>query len=157
MADYENTTQVNAPPQALFDYLADINNLPEYVRWIRSATPIDGGDAVHFVVELPDGQVMEGQAWFGVDRAAMRMAWGSEGTRDYRGELAVHSGDGSSQVWARISTARGERKQLQRGVDQTVAAIKGNVEGAIATSQATAAGLGERGSSCAPAAVTHAG
>lgn len=129
MAEYENITEINAPPGVLFDYLADINNLSEFVALMRSATPIDGGDAVHVRAELLDGQVVEADAWFGVDHAAMRMAWGSEGPQDYRGELAVHSGDNGSNMWVRISTSRGETEQLQRGVDQVLSAVKDNVEG----------------------------
>lgn len=77
MGDFENTIQVNAPAQVLFDYLADI-------------------DAVRTGAQLPNGYIVEGKAWFGVDRAAMRMAWGSEGPQDYHDELAVLSADGGA-------------------------------------------------------------
>lgn len=134
MGDCESTIQVDAPPQVLFDYLSDIDNLPKYLPRVRSATLVDGGDAVRTVAELPNEQVMEGEAWFGVDRAAMRMAWGSEGPRDYQGELAVHSAEGGSQVWVRIvTTARVESGQVLQGVRQTLATIKEKVEGTTTT------------------------
>src|SRR5699024_3042275 len=112
MTDYENTTDVTASPDALFDYLADIGNLPEYFARMRSATLVGQGDAVHTVAELPDGQVVEGEAWFRVDRENRRIAWGSEGPSDYHGELAVSGTDGGARVWVKVSTARVESEQV---------------------------------------------
>lgn len=144
MADFENITAVDAPPQVLFDYLADLADLahlPEYVARMHRATPIDGGEAVHSVAESSDGHVVEGETWCGVDRAAMRMAWGSEGSegsRGYRGELAVldgdDDGDGGSRLWVRLSLARVDgAEEVQRRVDDTVAAVRARVEAAVTT------------------------
>lgn len=130
MTDYTNTTQVTAPAQTLFDYLSDIHNLPEYFARMQSATPVDG-DAVHTEAELPDGQVVEGEAWFRVDREAMRLAWGSEGPNDYRGDLAVSGTDGGSQVIVTVSTARVRSDEVERGVDDTVRTIKDKVEARV--------------------------
>lgn len=128
MADYENTTEVSASPEALFDYLAEIGNLPEYMARMRSASAVSGGDAVQTVAELPDGQVVEGEAWFRVDRDARRIRWGAEGPRDYHGELAVEASGQGARVWVRISTENVESDEVQRGVDTTVETIREKVE-----------------------------
>lgn len=128
VADYENTTQVSAPADTLFDYLADIDNLPAYFARMKSARPVDGGDAVHTVAEGPDGQTVEGEAWFRVDRAALRIEWGSQGESDYSGYLDVTPAGAGSQVEVHISTARVRSDSVQDGVDETVRTIKAKVE-----------------------------
>ena len=132
MADYHNTTHVRVSPAALFDYLSQIENLPDYFARMRSAVPVAGGDAVQTSAELPNGEVVEGEAWFRVDHAALTMQWASEGPRDYHGELSVASVDGGIDAGARVhvvvSTDRVESEQVQAGVDRTVATIKEKLE-----------------------------
>jgi uncharacterized membrane protein len=127
MAEYENSTEVSASADALFDYLSDVGNLPEYFSRIRSATPAEG-EAVHTVAETPDGRTVEGEAWFRVDRGAKRLEWGSEGPSDYSGHLDVTAVGDRSRVEVHVSTSRVESPEVQRGVDETVAAIKRAVE-----------------------------
>ena len=80
MGDYRHTQDVDAPAAQLFDYLADIGNLPNYFSAMTSATPA-GDESVRFVAEV-DGDTQEGEAWFRVDRERQFLAWGSEGTSD---------------------------------------------------------------------------
>ncbi len=132
MTDYENLTTVAAPAQVLFDYLAKIGNLPDYFPRMRVATPVAGGEAVYTEAELPDGRVVSGEAWFRVDREALRIEWGSQGPNDYHGELEVTPLDSECQVRVLISTARVESDEVEAGVDQTMARIKHSVETAPA-------------------------
>lgn len=94
MADFVRSTVVNAPADQLFDFLADVRNLPRYFDRMESAEPV-AGDAVEVVADLPDGGEVTGEAWFRVDRERNMLRWGSEGDSDYNGQLVV-SGDGST-------------------------------------------------------------
>lgn len=57
MGDYEQSRDVNAPAQALFDYLADVHNMPRYFSAMTSAEPAEGG-AVHVTADV-DGKEQE--------------------------------------------------------------------------------------------------
>ena len=129
MADYQNMTSVDVAPEELFDFLADVRNLPRYFPLMTSAARAGDGNAVQTQAEFPDGEVVEGEAWFDVDRAAGRIRWGSEGPRDYHGHLTVTGSDGGAQVHVVVSTARVESDDVQRGVDDTMANIKELFEG----------------------------
>ena len=39
MGDYEHTATVSADPEALFRYLADVHNLPDYFAAMEEAEP----------------------------------------------------------------------------------------------------------------------
>lgn len=89
----------------------------------------DGGE-VHTTSQMPDGQQVEGSAWFTVDDQAHRIEWGSEGPNDYRGSLEVTGTGGTSEVAVRMHTTRvpdGDG-EVQQGLDETVATIKRLVE-----------------------------
>jgi ribosome-associated toxin RatA of RatAB toxin-antitoxin module len=71
MADYERSQTVEAPAGALFEFLADVGNLPRYFEQMTAAEPA-GGEAVR-VTAVVDGREREGEAWFRVDREAKRV------------------------------------------------------------------------------------
>jgi len=126
MADYLASTDVATPADALFDYLADVQNLPRYFDRMTSAT--DNGDGtIAVTADLGDREV-EGEAWFKVDRDAKTLAWGSEGPNDYSGELEVSAVGDSSRVEVSLHTVRAAGEQIQQGLEQTVATIKRLVE-----------------------------
>lgn len=127
MADYEGRTTVSAPESALFDYLSDVSKLPEYFARMTSARPGEG-ESVHTTATMPDGQSVEGEAWFRVDDSAKTIAWGAEGGSDYEGSLDVTAVDGGSQVVVRIHSPHVDDEQVQQGVNQTLATIKEKVE-----------------------------
>ncbi len=79
---------------------------------------------------MPDGQEVEGDAWFTVDDEAQRIEWGSEGPNDYHGYVDVTaSGDGSS-VEVHLHTTRVEDgdSQVDDGIRETLANIKRQAE-----------------------------
>lgn len=56
MSDYERTETVDATADALFDYLSDVGNLPDYFERMTSAERGDG-EEVHTTAEIDvDGQ-----------------------------------------------------------------------------------------------------
>lgn len=127
MGDYEQSTTVTTDPEALFAYLSDVSNLPDYFAAMKSAEPADG-DAVHTVAEV-DGTEREGEAWFTADDEARTIRWGSEGASHYSGELAVQGADGGSQVTVRLHTEHADGPEIDSGLRETLAQIKRNVEG----------------------------
>jgi uncharacterized membrane protein len=129
MADFKASVTVHAAEGALFDYLADVANLPRYFVRMTSATPGDG-EEVHTAARLPDGQEVAGDAWFRTDPAAGRIEWGSEGPNSYHGSLEITDAAGNADVELRVHTTRvadGD-SEVQQGVDETLANIKRLVE-----------------------------
>ena len=129
MGDFRATTTVNAAEGALFDYLSQVGNLPDYFDRMTSATPGDG-DEVHTAARMPDGQQVEGDAWFRVDPDTRRIEWGSEGANDYHGSLDVDATENGAEVRLQLHTAHvpDDDPEMKRGLDETLANIKRLVE-----------------------------
>jgi uncharacterized membrane protein len=122
MADFLASTDVAAPADELFDYLSQVKNLPDYFERMTSVT--DNEDGTISVTADLGNRVVEGEAWFEVDRAGQTLTWGSEGPNDYSGQLQV-TGDGSkSTVEVSLRTERPGGQEIQEGLEQTVAVIK---------------------------------
>ena len=127
MPDYEQSTTVSAPAQALFDYLADVRHLPQYFEAMESAEPTEAG-AVK-VTALVHGVSRRGEAWFRVDREKQHLSWGSEGENNYRGRLDVTpSGEDGSSVTVMLHTDRVATDEIDDGLRSTLDRIKELVE-----------------------------
>lgn len=125
MAEFTGTTDVATDPDALFDYLAEVSNLPRYFSRITSARAGDG-EEVHTTATLADGQEVEGTAWFRVDTSSKRVEWGSEGPSSYHGSLQVRAAGDGSEVEVHVHTTRVPEgdQEVQDGVAETLANIK---------------------------------
>ena len=130
MGDFTGTTRVSVPIDVLFAYVSDVGNLPRYFSRMTSARPGDG-EEVRTTARMPDGTEVQGDAWFRVDRAARRVEWGSEGPSDYAGHLQlIPDGQGSVvEVSLHTTRARDGDRQVQEGVQETLAALKAQAEG----------------------------
>lgn len=132
MGDYEHSTTVTADPDELFRYLSDVHNLPDYFAAMREAEPTGasahGGAEVHVVAEV-EGTRREGEAWLTRDAGERTLSWGSEGPNGYRGDLHVDPAGEGSQVTVRLHTERADGPAIRAGLEQTLAAIKQQVEG----------------------------
>ncbi len=126
MGDYEQNRTVNAPADELFDYLADIGNLPRYFSAMTSAEPADG-EAVH-VTATVNGTSHDAEAWFRVDRDRRHLDWGSEGPNDYRGRLDVTADGDGSQVTVTLHSNVGDDDRINQGLTDTLAEIARLVE-----------------------------
>jgi hypothetical protein len=118
MADYQRTATVKASPDALFNYLSDIRNLPKYFNSMTSAESA-GKDEVHVTARV-HGKEEAGNAEFHVDKASRKLRWSSEGPNDYRGELEVSGEGNSSQVAVKLHTTRGEAQEIEAGLQKTL-------------------------------------
>ena len=126
MGDYEQSRNVNAPAQALFDYLADVRNMPRYFSSMTSAEPAEG-EAVQ-VTAVVDGKEREGEAWFKVDRDRMHLDWGSEGPNNYHGRLDVTGDDAASRVSVALHTDNVEDQRIDQGLTETLDEVQRLVE-----------------------------
>lgn len=131
MGDFTGTTTVDVDTAKVFDYLSEISNLPKYFARMTSAQPGDGRE-VKTTAKMPDGQEVQGDAWFTVDDSAQRIEWGSEGPNDYHGYVDVRPAGSGSEVEVHIHTTRvpDGNSEIEDGVRETLAKIKQQVEGA---------------------------
>ncbi len=130
MADFTGTTTVDAPQEALFDFLSDVSNLPRYFARMTSAER-GNGEEVHTTAQMPDGTTVEGDAWFRVDASNRHIEWGAEGASEYHGSVDVRpTRTSGSEVEVHVHTTRVEPgdSEVQEGVDRTLAQIKQLVE-----------------------------
>ena len=128
MATYERTVQVEAHPERLFAFLAEVGNLPTYFEQMTSAERREGESVHTTAVIRPEGQPereVEGNAWFRVNEAELKIEWGSEGPNDYHGELDVSPAGEGSDVTVRLWTERdGDEGAIEDGLERTLANVK---------------------------------
>lgn len=145
--DFEQTETVDAPPDAVFEWLADVENLPKYLPPIKGAS-IEGpseegkpGAKLRLEGEIPNRGSFENEGYFDVDRSARRLRWGAEVNRDYSGWLQVTGADGGgSQVRVHLSfgprsvegqieeEAPSDRDPLAEAVGATLESIRRQIE-----------------------------
>ena len=92
MPDYSAETDVHAPADAVFRYIADVKNLPKYLPTVHSAAP-QQGERVQ-VEGTANKHDYSSDGWFKADNGARTVTWGSDGENDYHGKMSV-TGDGS--------------------------------------------------------------
>ncbi|HEU0114767.1 MAG TPA: SRPBCC family protein [Thermomicrobiales bacterium] len=100
MPEYEASRRIDARPDDVFAFVADIGNLPDYVPSVRAAT------------RLPDGRVRVagriGQTDYAddgflkVDPERRRLEWRAD-EDDYHGSLTVSDEITHSRVWVRLA------------------------------------------------------
>ena len=110
MADYEQSMTIEAPPEQVFAWLTDVNNLPGYLPPVTNAS-IEGpsaegspGQKVKMTLEFPNGSSFESEGYLATDERERRMEWGAETERDYSGWLTVgNHGESGSEVVVHLS------------------------------------------------------
>ncbi|MFI5606950.1 SRPBCC family protein [Amycolatopsis sp. NPDC051903] len=123
MPDYHHSATVDLPADELFAYLREPRNLPHYFTQMTEAEP-EGGGTVHVEADI-HGEHVEGEAWLRVDEGTRTLSWGAEGPHDYRGELSIaEAGPAASRVKVTLRSVReGSAAEIQRGLEETVAAL----------------------------------
>jgi uncharacterized membrane protein len=122
MADYVARAQVAARADQLFDYLSQVENLPDYFDRMTSVTDNQDG-TITATADLGD-RVVEGEAWFEVNRDERALSWGSEGPNNYAGQLQVTDSETGSVVEVTLHTERAGGEEIQEGLERTVDAVK---------------------------------
>jgi len=120
MGDYECSAKVRASADALFNYLADISNLPRYIHQTTSANA-SGEHEIHVTANV-EGHLIDEVAEFRVDRAARKLLWRAEGSKGHHGELSVSGHGNQSNVVLRlqITSLGAEARQIEEGIRQTL-------------------------------------
>lgn len=148
MADYQQTQQVDASAEAVFAWLADVANLPDYLPPVEQASiegPSEGGNPgqkLRTTLQRPDETqgTFVAEGYLSVDESSRRMEWGAEAERDYPGWLTVADvGEGSAEVTVHLSF--GERSAeseiqsqpdgpdpIQEGIAATLESIRRQIE-----------------------------
>jgi hypothetical protein len=89
MPEYEQTASINAEPDELFDYLADVTNMPEYLPILSEASL--AGEEVVVETDI-HGDRHRAEGWLHVDALERRMEWGAQ-DGPYHGWLQVDPAD----------------------------------------------------------------
>ncbi len=89
MPEYEQTGTIMAEPDALFDYLAEVRNLPEYLPILTEAEAA-GPDLAVVTTDI-HGDEQHTEGWLHIDGLERRMEWGTR--EGYNGWLQVEPDD----------------------------------------------------------------
>ncbi|MEU0090593.1 SRPBCC family protein [Kribbella sp. NPDC006257] len=151
MAHHEASATVDVAPNILFDYLADIDHLPEYLPRLSDVHQLqpDPSEAqgmearrprqpVHREVEVtaeePAGRTVRSEAWIDVVEENRVLRWGASGVPDYHGELEVgFVADGTSQLTIRLDTGHDEDPAVDAELSRALDGIRTSLEAASRT------------------------
>jgi hypothetical protein len=146
MARHEASTTVDVAANILFDYLADIQHLPDYLPRLTDVHPTapEPADAqgmearrplqpVHHELEVtadePSGQTLRSEAWIDVVEENRSLRWGVPDGSDYHGELQVDFiADGTSRVTVRLNTDHPDDPKVDDELHRAIEGIKTSLE-----------------------------
>jgi uncharacterized protein YndB with AHSA1/START domain len=99
--EFEERTIIRAAPDAVFDFVADVRNMPRYLPTTRYAEPQEG-DRVRVQGEAA-GHGYDADGFLRAHRQRRRLEWGSD-EHNYSGHLDVRPhGDDASEVAVHLS------------------------------------------------------
>ena len=147
--EYEQSQAVDAPPDEVFAWLSDVDNLPEYLPPVVDSS-VQGpssqgvpGQRIRTTLEYPGGEggTFEAEGYLAVDERERRMEWGAEAGRDYSGWLTVaNRGESGSEVVVHLSFRERSvepeiqervpesRDPLAEGISATLESIRRQIE-----------------------------
>jgi polyketide cyclase/dehydrase/lipid transport protein len=139
MAHHEASTTVDVAANILFDYLADIEHLPDYLPRLTELHPTTPEPAeaqgiearrpsqpvrreVEVTATEASGRTHRAEAWLEVVEEKRKLQWGVPGEPPYHGELEVDFvADGTSKLTVRLDTSHPENpavdEELRRALD----------------------------------------
>jgi ribosome-associated toxin RatA of RatAB toxin-antitoxin module len=116
MSQYEHTETVRAEPQRVFEFISQVQNLPQYLPTTKSAQP-QGPDRVRVQGEAA-GHQYDSDGFYHVDPQKMRMEWGSDGENAYRGWMEVKDNDSGSSAEVKVHLSFEPREEIGRNMDK---------------------------------------
>jgi uncharacterized protein YndB with AHSA1/START domain len=121
MADFEQSREIDAAPDAVWRLVSDPNRLAEWVPTTTVSRPA-GQDAVELRGES-HGHDYDIRSGFVADAAARRLSWDSPRLSGYRGALGVAEHAEGSRVTVQVTLpdalAR-EDEEITRGLRETL-------------------------------------
>ncbi len=125
MAHYSRERQIDSHPDLLYEFLAEVSNLPKYFTRMTEARLV-GPEEVHTkaVLDMPGapGEV-EGTAWFRRDATNRSIEWGSEGENDYHGRLRVDAAYPTGSLVILDLYTEAAHGGVDEGIDETLEAL----------------------------------
>jgi uncharacterized membrane protein len=97
MSEYERSQHIDAPPQNVYEFLADVRNLPRYVTHLKDASPHLNDDVVEVDAIVGDA-VQHSAGWVRTYDERRRIEWGWAEEPIYHGWIAVREDDGGAVV-----------------------------------------------------------
>lgn len=142
MAEYTDRVDVAAPANDVFRFVSDIGNLPKYLPTVHHAQ-----SHPHQRVEVDgkaNGHAYQSEGWFKVDQAARTMTWGSDGSNNYSGKMAVLEEGSISKVECSLHfTPTAEIKEsMDRHQGGPSAAMTDGLRASLASIKAICEGTG---------------
>ncbi|HET6986272.1 MAG TPA: SRPBCC family protein [Kribbella sp.] len=146
MADHEASAIVDVDPNLLFDYLSDVEHVPQYLPWLtdvhlaaRRPAEAQGLEArlphqaVHEEVEVTAGegseQAVHSDAWIDIVEENRRLRWGAPGEDDYHGELEIDFvADDTSRLTVRLHSTHSSDQEIDDQLHRALLAIKTTAE-----------------------------
>ena len=121
VADFEQSQQIDATPEAIWRLVSDPGRLADWVPTTTVSRPA-GEDAVELQGES-HGHDYDLRSGFVADAAARRLSWDSPRLSGYRGALLVAEQAGGSRVTVQVTIpdalAR-EGEEITRGLGETL-------------------------------------
>jgi uncharacterized membrane protein len=135
--EYEESLTIDADARSVFDFVADVRNLPKYLPTTKDAQS-QGEDRVQVQGEA-QGYKYDSDGYLRPDEAAKRLEWGAD-EGYYSGWMQVDDeGSGRSNVTVHISlrdhppgSGAGDApspEQVQEGLRKGLESIRNHVEG----------------------------
>jgi uncharacterized membrane protein len=123
MPDYDRTVTVYGNAEAAYTFLADPQNLPQYVATMVMARP-EGHDNLRVAADV-QGRHEEGAASFRADPSAHRISWGAQDGHDYSGWLQVTPEGNNVEVHLHLHVPEArEEAEVERALDETMSNIQ---------------------------------
>ena len=144
MAEYEQTIVVKASPDAVFDFIADIRNMPRYLPTTHHAEA-QGTGRVRVQGEVR-GRTYDSDGWLRLDRTEHRMEWGSDGENQYSGWMEIEGDAAESLLTVHLSFVpkRHQEMQMEQQTGDTDTTIQQGLEAALRSIKAQCEGTGAK-------------
>ena len=130
---FEESMMIQAAPFEVFEFVADVSNLPKYIPTTQQAQT-QGPDRVRVQGEV-HGHQYDSDGFLRADRQAMRLEWGAD-EGYYAGNLQIQpDGDGcfvtvTIELRRKLSEEGGPTPdQVHEGLRKGLESIKNHVEG----------------------------
>jgi uncharacterized protein YndB with AHSA1/START domain len=121
MAEFEQSREIAARPDAVWGLVSDPRRLAEWVPTTTSSRPA-GPDAVELQGES-HGHDYDTRGGFVADADGRRLSWDSPRLGGYRGTLAVTEHGAGSRVTVQVTipdVPAGARGEIERGLGETL-------------------------------------
>ncbi|MFF0341543.1 SRPBCC family protein [Kribbella sp. NPDC004875] len=140
MGDHEAWTRIDVAPNVVFDRLADLDHLPDYLPWMTAMRrtrprPVEAQglelrlphQPVHEEVDVSTEGIGHEAGWIDVIDEDRVLRWGAEGAHEYAGELTVDFvADNESKLTVRVRTKHDEAVDAE--LSEALAGIRSLLE-----------------------------